>query len=151
MNGLVAAPPSTSRSSWELLSRRGYFYREVGSGTLAFGISLHVTRLLFGNALLLQHLLTPALDKVFAIPMTYTVLAGLASWRRMIFRSRAHRVFSIVIHAFFLVSVPIHIATSFGASPARLTAVPMWYSLAEAAVVYPAFIVSLWRLRFSSD
>jgi hypothetical protein len=112
-----------------------------------FGIYLHVSRLVFGDELLLQHLLKPVVDEILAISITYAAIAGLAGWKQLRFRSRAHRIVSMVILGFIIVSVPIHIATFFGASMSRYTAFPMWYSLIEAAFLFPAFGVALARIQ----
>ena len=142
---------SSRAGLWSQVCRRAYFYREVALGTLAFGIYLHVSRLVFGDELLLQHLLKPAVDEGLAIPMTYAAIAGLAGWKQLRFRGRAHRIASMVILAFIIISVPIHVATFFGASVSRYTAFPMWYSLVEAAFLFPAFGVALARIRYAPD
>jgi hypothetical protein len=136
---------------WSELSRRAYFYREVAIGTLVFGIYLHVSRLVFGDALLLQHLWKPVVDEALAIPMMYAAIAGLAGWKQLRFRTRAHRMVSRVILGFIIISVPIHIATFFGASMSRYTAFPMWYSLVEAAFLFPTFGVALARIQYAAD
>jgi hypothetical protein len=138
-------------SPWAALAQRAYGYREVAIATLMFGIYLHVSRLVFGDELFQQHLLRPIVDEIFAIPMTYAAIAGLAGWKSLRFHSRAHEIFSRVILGFIIISVPVHIATYFGASMSRISKFPMWYSLAEGALVYPAFAIALGRLRFVGD
>jgi hypothetical protein len=140
-------PRSSRAGVWSEVSRRAYFYREVAIGSLVFGIYLHVSRLIFGDDLLLQHLLKPVVDEILAISITYAAIAGLAGWKQLRFRSRAHRIVSMVILGFIIVSVPIHVATFFGAPMSRYTAFPMWYSLVEAAFLFPAFGVALARIQ----
>jgi hypothetical protein len=136
---------------WSEVNRRAYFYREVAIGTLMFGIYLHVSRFVFGDELLLQHLLKPVVDEALAIPMTYAAIAGLAGWKQLRFRTRADRMVSRVILGFIIVSVPIHVATFFGASMSRYTAFPMWYSLVEAAFLFPAFGLALARIQYAAS
>jgi len=44
-------------SWWDTVRHHGYYYREVAVATLIFGIYLHVSRLVFGDELLLRYLL----------------------------------------------------------------------------------------------
>lgn len=151
MSTMIATPSPRSAGYWESIKQHAYGYREVAIATLVFGIYLHLTRLVFGDELLLRYLLTPTVDRIFSIPMTYAAITGLVGWRRLVFRGRAHRIASIVVLGIFVLSVPLHILSYFGNSMARFAAFPMWYSFAEAAVLYPAFIVALWRIQFSQQ
>jgi hypothetical protein len=69
--------------------------------------------------------------------MAYAAIVGIAACSpdRLVSDSGIHRDY-----------VPIHIATYFGAAMTRLSAFPMWY-MAEAGILYPAFVVALWRLQ----
>ena len=136
-------------SWWDTVRHHGYYYREVAVATLIFGIYLHVSRLVFGDELLLRYLLKPVVDEALAIPMTYAAIAGFAGWKQLRFRSRAHKNLSMFILGFIVISVPIHMSTYFGAPMTRLTAFPMWYSFAEAAVLFPAFVVTLLRIQLA--
>ena len=137
-------------SWWDTVRHHGYYYREVAVATLIFGIYLHVSRLVFGDELLLRYLLKPVVDEALAIPMTYAAIAGFAGWKQLRFRSRAHKNLSMFILGFIVISVPIHMSTYFGAPMTRLTAFPMWYSFAEAAVLFPAFVVTLLRIQLAN-
>ncbi len=129
------------------LRTHAFFYRQAALATLVVGIGFHAVRLLFGDAFLLRYVLTARTDEVFAVVMAYAAIAGLLGWRWLRFTSGAHRIASIAILGFIAISVPIHVATYFGASPARISAFPWWYSLVEAGALYPAFAVAIWRLR----
>jgi hypothetical protein len=151
MNTQVVTQSSAPALLWETVKHHAYFFREVAIASLGFGIYLHLTRLVFGDELMLQYLLTPTVDKAFAIPMTYAAVSGLAGWKHLRFSSRAHRILSGVILGFIVISVPVHISTYFGASMTRFAAFPMWYSFAEGAFLYPAFGVTLWRIQAATD
>jgi hypothetical protein len=151
MHTQVITRSSAPALSWERVKHHAYFFREAAIATLAFGIYLHVTRLVFGDELMLRYLLTPTVDKAFAIPMTYAAVSGLVGWTHLRFRSRAHRIGSAFIVGFIVISAPVHIATYFGASMARLSAFPTWYSLMEGAFLYPAFAVTVWHIQAGTN
>jgi hypothetical protein len=147
MSTTVVATTSDRTTRWDFATHRAYFYREAAAITFVMGIYLHVSRWVFGNELLMQYLLTPTFDKVHAIPMTYAAISGVVGWKYLRFRSRGHRVVSIVILGFIAISVPLHVATYFGASMARFSVFPIWYSVLEGAVLYPFFLSAVCRLR----
>lgn len=149
MNTNLAATTTDRASWWDFTTQHAYFYREAAAATFIMGIYLHVSRLMFGDEWLLQYLLTPTFDKVHAIPMTFAAIAGLAGWKQLRFRSRPHRIVSMVILGLIAISVPLHLATYFGASMARFTAFPRWYSFVEGAGLYPFFFSAVCRLRFA--
>lgn len=151
MSTTLSATATDRVTWWEFVARHAYFYREAAAITFVMGIYLHVSRWVFGNELLMQYLLTPTFDKVHAIPMTYAAISGLAGWNQLRFRSRGHRVISIVILGFITISVPLHVATYFGASMARFSVFPIWYSVLEGAALYPFFLTAVWRLRFADE
>ena len=126
---------------------RAYLYREAAFATLLLGICLHTARLILGDPYFLQHVLTPGMDESLAICMMSAAAAGFAGWSRLRFRSRTHELISKFILGFIVISIPIHAATFFGASPARITRVPMWYSAVEAAFLYPAFCIAVLRIQ----
>ena len=140
----------TTRPQWRTwITQHAWYYREAAIVTFALGIYLHVSRIVFGDKLLMQYLLTPTFDKIHAIPMTYAAVAGFVGWKHLRFQSRVHRIVSMVILGFIAISVPLHVATYFGVSMARFSVFPGWYSLLEGVVLYPFFFVSVWRLRLS--
>jgi len=151
MSTTLAASTSRRASWWASAAQHAYFYREAAAATLVMGIYLHVSRWVFGNDLLMQYLLTPTFDKVHAIPMTYAAISGAAGWTHLRFRSRGHRIVSMVILGFIAISVPLHVATYFGASMARFSVFPIWYSVLEGAALYPFFLIAVCRLRFASE
>jgi hypothetical protein len=116
--------------------------------TFGIAITLHLSRLVLGDAAALRFVLRPWVDETLAVIMVYTIAAGLEGWKRLAFRGSGHRRLSIFILGFIVVSAPIHIATFFGASMERLTIFSHWYSLLEGAFLYPAFTLAVARLRF---
>jgi hypothetical protein len=147
MNSTLASDSSTSH--WiTTFKREGYFFRQVGIFVIAFGAYLHLTRLFVGDAILTQYVLTPTLDKLFAIPMAYAALTGILSWMNMLFISRIHKAFVTFIVFYMTVSVPLHAATYFTNSTEFFTSsFPIWVSF----VLLPYFtliIVTLFRFRY---
>ncbi len=138
-------------TTWRRWQQHAFGYREAAIATLVFGIYLHASRLVFGDEFLLRYLLTPRVDELLGTLMIYTVAAGFAGWSALSFRSARHRRISKFILGFILVSVPIHLATFLGASPARVTVAPMWYSAVEATLIYPAFALAVWNIRYRCE
>ena len=147
MSTTAVATSSGRTIGWDFFKHHAYFYREAAAITFVMGIYLHVSRWVFGNELLIQYLLTPTFDKTHAIPMTYSAISGWLGWSQLRFRSRAHRIVSKVIVIFITISVPLHVATYFGASMARFSVFPIWYSVLEGAALYPFFLSAVCRLR----
>lgn len=138
------SPPST----WfEKIKGEGFYFRQVAIFVIAFGAYLHVTRLFVGDEILTQRVLTPMLDKLFAIPMAYASLAGILSWKNMKFKSPAHKAFVTFIVAYITVSVPLHAATYFTNSTEFFThSFPTWVSLVWLPY-FALIILTLVRLR----
>lgn len=129
--------------------QRAYLFRELTIVSLCLGILLHGARLILGNEIALRFVLRPWVDKILAILLILAASAGLLGWKRLRFTGPMHRKICLFILAFVIVSVPIHVATYFGAPMSRLTRFPMWYSFIEALLLYPAFIVAIFRLRLN--
>jgi hypothetical protein len=55
------------------------------------------------------------------------------------------------ILGFIAISVPLHVATYFGASMARFSVFPMWYSVLEGAALYPFFLTAVCGLRLADE
>lgn len=137
--------------AWRRWRRRAYGYREVAIATLAFGIFLHLSRLVFGVDAVQRQLLLPRVDEAFGLVMGYAAVAGVSGWRALRFRSEWHRRISMFILGFIIVSIPVHVGTFLRDSAARLSALPWWYSLVEGALLYPAFVISVWNIRYAVD
>jgi hypothetical protein len=107
----IAAPARSSRSVLSRLRDQGFGMRYSGALTLLIGIYLHVTSLLIGRELFLERVLTPQFDACFALPTTWTAIAGWLSWKRVIHRALWHRIAYAVFVVYFTLSVPIHAQT----------------------------------------
>ena len=147
----IALSPAPAEQAWRRWQRHAYGYREAAFAILVFGIYLHVSRLVFGVDLVEHDLLRPRVDEVLGAAMACAGVAGVFGWRALRFRSAWHRRISKFILGFIIVSAPIHLATFFRASAARISALPWWYSFVEGALLYPAFSIAVWRLRYAAD
>ena len=54
--------------------RHGYFFKEAAILTIFVGFGLHLYRVIFGDELTLQYVVTPTTDKVLMVPMTYAAV-----------------------------------------------------------------------------
>jgi len=135
---------------WESFQQQGYYFRTVALGTIVTGIYLHVTRLLIGDALLTQYIVTPLFDQFFALPIAYAGITGLLSWRQMQFRGRRHKAFIGFIVFYMVASIPIHGMTWFTHSTEHLSVFPLWFS-ALLQPFYVAVLIALWRVEFKSN
>ncbi len=137
------------RSFWDTYGRHGYYFREVAILTIAMGVGLHVYRVLFGDALTLQYVMTPTTDKILLIPMTYAAITGIVGYRRMVFANRPHKVLTTAAIAYIALSVPLHIY--FGVIKGNvdfyLTFFPVWFSWFLLVLPYPAFLTVFAKLH----
>lgn len=137
-------------SWWENFKQAGYYFRSVAIATILCGVYLHVTRLLVGDDILIQKVMTPLFDQLLAIPMTYAGVAGILSWQQMQFRTGWHKSFLGFIVFYIAGSVPLHVATYLTHSTAYIRSVPLWFSLALLPY-YVATITTLWHLQYKSS
>jgi hypothetical protein len=101
------------RSWWATYREHGYFFREAAMLTILIGFGLHLYRVIFGNDLTLQYVVTPESDMLLLIPMTYAAVAGILSYRRMVFANRPHRIALTASLAYITASVPLHLYVLF--------------------------------------
>ena len=81
--------------------------------TIAIGFCMHLYRVIFGDDLTLQYAVTPTTDILLMVPMTYAAIAGIFSYRRMVFANRVHKVALTASLAYITVSVPLHLYVAF--------------------------------------
>ena len=150
MNSTAVQAPKSS--DWlQTLKGEGFYFRQAAIFVIAFGAYLHLTRLFVGDAILTERVLTPLLDKLFAIPMAYASLAGILSWKKMKFNSRGHKAWVTFIVAYITVSVPLHVSTYFTNSTEFFTnAFPIWVSLVWLPY-FTLIIMTLLRLRYKES
>jgi hypothetical protein len=148
LNGYVAE--TSAPTAFETFQRKGYGLKPVIIGTLLIGMYLHATAIFLGVPLMIKHLVTPAFDMLFAIPITYGALAGWLNWNRVVHRSGWHTFAYGFLTVYFTASVPIHLRTYFTHNTDVLLAFPSWYSAALLPVLV-ALAVFTWRLQFKAD
>ncbi|MCZ8381774.1 hypothetical protein O6P37_23145 [Mycobacterium sp. CPCC 205372] len=128
--------------------RRGYFYREAAMLTIGMGVVLHLFRVLFGDDLTLQYVLTRTTDMALLVPMIYAAVTGILVWRRVDFANRPHRVFFTWALVYIVLSVPLHVY--FGVVKNDVAFYfeffPMWFSYLLFPF-YAAMLTMFWRLR----
>jgi len=113
---------------------------------------MHVYRVIFGDALALQHVVTVNHDRIFLIPMTYAGITGILVWRKVRFASKPHRALFTGSVVYIAGSVPLHIYCSYIVMDTSIvTWFPMWFSYILLIVVYPVFLTMFWRLRYKDS
>jgi hypothetical protein len=137
-------------SHWQAYRRHGYFFREIAMLTIAFGLCLHLFRVIFGDDVTLRYAVTPTTDVLLMIPMTYAAIAGIASYRRMVFANRVHKIALTASLVYITASVPLHIYVAFVMRDVSFYVhmAGYWFSYLLICVVYPAFLFMLWRLHY---
>jgi hypothetical protein len=123
--------PTEARTSFSQTYRRhGYFFREAAILTIAMGVCLHLYRVIFGDELTLQYVMTPTTDKVLLVPMTYSAITGILLWRRVEFANTAHKMFFTWSLVYIAGSVPMHVYFGVikGDVDFYLKFFPMWFS-----------------------
>jgi hypothetical protein len=130
--------------------QQGYWMKYAAAATLVVGIYLHVTSLLIGRDLFLQHVLTARFDMFFAIPMTYAGISGWLAWKRVIHPGLWHRVIYGFLTVYFTISIPLHAQTFIKGSTDFFRLFPEGYSLFSIPLMI-ALLVFVWRLKFKAD
>jgi hypothetical protein len=136
----------------ETFHRHGYFFREMAMLTIAMGVGLHVYRVLFGDALTLEYVMTPTTDKVLLIPMTYAAIAGIVAYRRMVFVNKPHQVLITAAIVYIALSVPMHMYFGVikGDVDFYVTFFPTWFSWFLLILPYPAFLTAFAKLHYKN-
>lgn len=130
--------------------QQGYWMKYAAAATLVVGIYLHVTSLLIGRDLFLQHVLTPRFDMFFAVPMTYAGISGWFAWKRVIHPGLWHQVIYGFLTLYFTVSIPLHAQTFIKGSTDFFRLFPEGYSLFSLPLMM-ALLVFVWRLQFKPE
>lgn len=147
----IPSPIVQQPLSWlQRWQAHGYCFRPVAFLTIVIGVCLHLSRLLLGDAITFQSIVTPTFDQYFAFPIAYAGITGLLSWRRMTFRSRRHQLFLGFIVFYMVASIPIHLSVWFTHSIEHLKQFPLWFSVLLQPY-YAAVLVALWRLQFKAN
>lgn len=131
----------------------GYFFREAAMLTIAIGFCMHLYRVIFGDDLTLQYVVTLESDILLMIPMTYAAISGIAGYRRMVFVNRPHRMALTASLVYITASVPLHLYVAFvlGDVSFYVHMAGHWFSYLLLCLVYPAFLVMLWKVRYRND
>ena len=119
--------------------------------TIGLGVVLHLLRVIFGDDIAVQYVVTPTTDKILLVPMTYAGITGilLLIRRRVRFVSKPHRALFTGSVVYIAGSVPLHIYCSYIiADTTLMTWFPMWFSWFLLIVVYPTFLVLFAKLQY---
>jgi hypothetical protein len=136
-------------SWWNTYRRHGYFFREAAALTISIGVVMHLCRVIFGDAVALQHVVTLTTDRILLVPMTYAAITGIVVYRRVRFTSNRHQALFTGSVIYIAGSVPLHIYLDYVIRDLSfVTWFPMWFSYLLLIAVYPAFLTMFWRLRF---
>jgi hypothetical protein len=133
--------------------RQGYFFKEAAMLTILIGLGLHLYRVMFGDELTLQYVLTPLSDLLLTIPMTYAAIAGIVAYRRMVFANRPHKIALTASLVYITASVPLHLYVLFVMADVSFYVhmAGYWFSWMLICAVYPAFLFMLWRVRYEEE
>ncbi len=121
--------------------------------TISMGVCLHLYRVIFGDELTLRYVVTPTTDKVLLVPMIYAAITGilLLAHNRVVFANKRHRALFTGSVVYIAASVPLHVYCSYVIWDVSVfTWFPMWFSYFLLILVYPAFLTTFWRLRYSN-
>lgn len=138
------------KSFWEAFRRHGYFFREAAMLTIGIGFCMHLYRVIFGDDLALQYVVTPTTDMLLMIPMTYAAITGFLSYRRMVFANRLHKIALTASLVYIAASVPLHLYVLFvmGDVSFYVHMAGYWFSWFLLIVVYPAFLTLFAKLQY---
>jgi hypothetical protein len=96
--------------------------------TISIGVVWHLIRVMFGDAFTLQYVITPTVDRILLVPMTYAAVTGILVWRRVRFANKPHKAFFTASLVYIAGSVPLHVYCSYIIVDTSLVAwFPMWF------------------------
>jgi hypothetical protein len=149
---MTATTDVVQKSFWDTYRRHCYFFREAAMVTIAIGFCLHLYRVIFGDDLALQYVVTPESDILLMIPMTYAAITGILGYRRMVFANRVHRIALTASLVYITASVPLHLYVLFVLHDVSFYVhmAGYWFSYLLLCLVYPAFLFMLWRVRYKN-
>jgi hypothetical protein len=138
------------QSFWDTYRRHGYFFREAAMLTILIGFGMHLYRVIFGDDLALQYVVTPESDILLMIPMTYAAVTGIVGYRRMVFANRVHRIALTASVVYITASVPLHLYVAFVLQDVSfyMHMAGYWFSYLLLILVYPVFLTMFWRLQY---
>lgn len=138
--------------TWQDTYRRnGYFFKEAAMLTIGLGVVIHLLRVILGDDLTMQYVVTPTTDKILLVPMAYAGIAGivLLARNRVVFRNKPHRALFTGSVIYIAGSVPLHIYCSYIIWDTTLmTWFPIWFSWFLLIVVYPTFLMLFAKLQY---
>jgi hypothetical protein len=138
------------KSTWDAYRAHGYFFKEAAILTIAIGFCMHLYRVIFGDDLTLQYVVTLESDILLMIPMTYAAVTGILSYRRMVFANRAHKIALTAALVYITASVPLHLYVVFvlGDVSFYVHMAAYWFSYLLLCLVYPAFLTLFAKLQY---
>lgn len=148
---MTSAATQPRESFAQTFHRRGYFFREAAMLTIGLGVVIHLLRIILGDALTMQYVMTPTTDKILLVPMTYAGIAGimLLARNRVVFANKPHRALFTASVVYIAGSVPLHVYCSYVIwDTSLMTWFPMWFSYFLLIVVYPAFLTLFAKLHY---
>lgn len=150
---MTTVPTQTRPSFAQTLHRHGYFFSEAAMLTIGLGVVVHLLRIILGDDLTMQYVMTPMTDKILLVPMTYAGITGilLLMKNRVVFANRRHRALFTGSVVYIAGSVPLHIYCSYIIWDTTLmTWFPMWFSYFLLIMVYPAFLTLFAKLQYKN-
>jgi len=138
------------KSFWDAYRAHGYYFREAAMLTILIGFGMHLYRVIFGDDLALQYVVTREADMLLMIPMTYAAVTGILSYRRMVFANRVHRIALTASLVYITASVPLHLYVAFvlGDVSFYVHMAGYWFSYFLLVIVYPAFLTLFAKLQY---
>lgn len=98
--------------------------------TLVTGIYMHLSRLVFGIDLTLQHLVTNRFDSAFAVVLILATLAVFMARHAVFIGNGLDKFLFYFTLVYFAVSVPIHVRSWFVPENTQMLRIfPAWYSV----------------------
>ncbi|MDT5017711.1 MAG: hypothetical protein QOD39_3871 [Mycobacterium sp.] len=139
-----------AESFWKFYRRHGYFFREAAILTILTGFGMHLYRVIFGDDLTLQYVVTPMSDMLLMIPMTYAAITGILSYRRMVFVNCVHKIALTASLVYITMSVPLHFYVAFvlGDVSVYVHMFGYWFSWLLICAVYPPFVTMLCKVKY---
>lgn len=131
-----------------LVSGPGSSFKVATLFTLAIGMLLHMSALVFGRNVFVQRIFTPTFDLLFAFPMTFAGVAGWVLLKRARFRAVWEKVAYLAMLLYFTTSICIHLRTFVTWDTSYVLAFPDWYSV---PVLWLLVLMSVFTIRMKFE
>lgn len=126
-----------------MLKQSFNYFKTCAVITFSTGLFLHLSRAIMGADYFLEHILTPATDKVFSIPMFLAAVFAWLSIKQINYKKTWRKVAFIIMTIYMTISIPVHVKSWFTNDMKQIEAFPESYSYFILPVILTLLLFTL--------